>query len=127
MGEAEYRFCGTPGCEVVYYGPEGNGVFRVNDLRVRVGQKVKELSTPLCDCFDFTVEDIEAEIRRSGKTTIPERIRAEVKAGNCACEVKNPQGTCCLGNVGRAVAEATRRFGGRRESSFVETEGRHKP
>jgi hypothetical protein len=25
------------------------------------------------------------------------------KAGHCACELKNPQGSCCLGNVTAAV------------------------
>jgi hypothetical protein len=28
-----------------------------------------------------------------------------VKAGNCACEVKNPSGKCCLGDVMRAAKD----------------------
>jgi len=29
-----------------------------------------------------------------------------VKAGRCACEVKNPSGACCLGEVNKAVKDA---------------------
>jgi hypothetical protein len=46
------------------------------------------------------------EIRATGKCTIPQRITAEVKAGNCACEIRNPQRSCCLGNVNVAVKRA---------------------
>lgn len=29
--------------------------------------------------------------------------RPHAEAGHCACEVKNPQGSCCLGNVSKAL------------------------
>ncbi len=50
----------------------------------------------------------DVEIRSTGKSTVAERITAEVKAGNCACEVKNPSGKCCLGDVTRAVRNGLR-------------------
>ncbi|HEV2197528.1 MAG TPA: DUF998 domain-containing protein [Candidatus Acidoferrum sp.] len=43
------------------------------------------------------------EVDATGDCRIPQRISAEVKAGNCACEVRNPQGSCCLGNVTAVV------------------------
>jgi hypothetical protein len=49
------------------------------------------------------------EILDTGKCTSPQWITAEVKAGNCACEIRNPQGFCCLGNV-IADAVGTCRF-----------------
>jgi hypothetical protein len=49
---------------------------------------------------------VEDEIRATDRCTIPERIAAEVKAGNCACEARNPQGACCLGNVSAFVRKA---------------------
>jgi hypothetical protein len=33
-------------------------------------------------------------------------ITQEVKAGRCACEVKNPAGSCCLGDVARVLQAA---------------------
>jgi hypothetical protein len=59
----------------------------------------------VCYCFGFTRQDIWDEIRQTGRSTIAERISAEVKAGNCACEVKNPSGKCCLGNVTRTAKD----------------------
>ena len=50
------------------------------------------------------MQSIEEEIRGTGRTTVQERIKMEVKAGTCRCEVENPQGTCCLGDVARAVS-----------------------
>ncbi|HEY6324505.1 MAG TPA: hypothetical protein VJA16_23410 [Thermoanaerobaculia bacterium] len=32
-------------------------------------------------------------------------IRERVQAGDCACEVRNPTGRCCLGEVQRVVRE----------------------
>ncbi len=37
--------------------------------------------------------------------TPAERIKAEVQAGNSACEVRNPSGKCCVGNVTRTAPD----------------------
>ncbi|MBI4551048.1 MAG: copper chaperone Copz family protein [Candidatus Latescibacteria bacterium] len=101
-----YHFCATPTCDVVYFSNATGQYFHKGDVTVRVGMKEIEDPIPICYCFDYTVRHIEDEIRTTGATTIPERIRAEVKAGHCRCEVMNPQGTCCLGNVARTVKKA---------------------
>jgi len=44
-----------------------------------------------------------AEIRATGQCTAPGRIAAEMKADRCACEIRNPQGSCCFANVTAAV------------------------
>ncbi len=49
--------------------------------------------------------------RSTGKSTVAERITTEVKAGHCACEVKNPSGKCCLGDVTRAANDGLRVVG----------------
>lgn len=54
---------------------------------------------PVCYCFGHTPASIRAEIERSGKSTAFATITADVKAGHCACEVRNPKGDCCLGDV----------------------------
>ena len=59
----------------------------------------------VCYCFLYRRSDIENEVRATGRTTVPDRIAAEVKAGNCACEVRNPTGRCCLGEVLAVVRE----------------------
>lgn len=93
-----YRFCETRNCPVVYY--DGNGTqFSKEQLRVRVRLKETEDPIPVCYCFDVTERMIHEEIERTGKSTASTRIRAEVKAGYCRCEVENPSGRCCLGDV----------------------------
>ncbi|MFN3486596.1 MAG: putative iron-sulfur cluster-binding metallochaperone [Planctomycetota bacterium] len=110
--DGDYVLCLNPGCAQVYTGPAGARPFVKSDLTVRVGYKETDGPHLVCYCFEHSVEDIEKELRTAGKTTIPERIRIEVKDGHCECEVKNPQGTCCLGNVNRAVKEAEARIAG---------------
>ena len=97
-----FWFCASPVCEVVYF-DAGGAVFTKPDLSVRVGIKEPEDPKPLCYCFGFTEANILEDMKRNGRPTIPDVIKAQVKAGNCYCEITNPQGSCCLGNVTAAV------------------------
>lgn len=104
--QEEFCFCRTIRCDVVYFCP-GEPLFRKEDLAVKVGLKEPHDPTvPVCYCFGWTSEKIAAEIELAGKSTVIEQIKAQVKAGNCYCEVTNPQGSCCLGNVSAAVKKA---------------------
>lgn len=113
MPNAQYYFCEAQDCEVVYFPSNPQApIFRRADLLVRVGSKEPENPIPVCYCFGFTRKDIQDEIAEKGRSTIADRITAEVKAGNCACEVKNPSGKCCLGNVTRVVQDCARATAG---------------
>ena len=109
MAPARYYFCVGPACDVVYFPTNPHApTFRLSDLSVRVGLKEERDPIPVCYCFGVQRRDIADEVQRTGRSAIAERIKAEVKADNCACEVKNPSGKCCLGNVARAVQDALR-------------------
>ena len=109
MSSRQYYFCNDSTCDVVYFAADPTApIFRRGDLLVRVGVKEQDDPSQVCYCFGITRNDIQDEIRKTGKSTIAERIRAEVKAGRCACEMKNPSGKCCLGNVMRAVQDGGR-------------------
>lgn len=101
-----YSFCRTPGCDVVYFSSEA--VFRKPEIKVRVGIKEREDPIPLCYCFDYTLADLTSQIRETGTTDIAKKITAEVRNGYCACEVKNPAGSCCLGDINRALQDLTK-------------------
>jgi hypothetical protein len=106
MPHTEYYFCEAADCDVVYFAFDAQGpMFRRADLLVCVGSKETEGHIPVCYCFGFTREHIQKEITETGESTVPNRISAEVRAGNCACEVKNPSGKCCLGDVTRIVKD----------------------
>ncbi len=44
-------------------------------------------------------------VRAHGRSTIVEEITPHVKANECACEVKNPAGRCCLGECDQGDPE----------------------
>ena len=100
---ASYSFCRTLECDVVYFASQV--IFHKPDLKVRVG--IKETASPilLCYCFDYSREDICHRVGAGEATVIQEKVRAEVQGGFCACEVKNPSGACCLGDIARAIQQ----------------------
>jgi mercuric ion transport protein len=95
-----YVFCETPDCPVVYFALDGTR-FTKDQIRVRVGLKETEDPILVCYCFGITERMIREEMERTGRSTASARIRSEVKAGTCRCEVENPSGRCCLGEVSR--------------------------
>jgi hypothetical protein len=101
---AAYSFCRTANCSVVYF--NAGALFTKDELAVRVYQKEKSDSTPVCYCFGFTREKLFNEVARTGKSTAVEEITQYVKDSKCACELRNPQGDCCLGNVSQVAKQA---------------------
>jgi hypothetical protein len=98
-----YLFCRTQACPVVYYGADGQQCFTTEQIRERVYQKEPDSADVfVCYCFRHTPGSIQAEMEASGRSTVVEAIDAGIRAGQCACDIRNPQGSCCLGNV-RAV------------------------
>jgi len=97
MSGPAHRFCPTPSCPVVYFGE--SEVFRREDVAAPVFQKEPAGNRTLCYCFAVSEADLRLEIAETGRSTAAQRIRDHVQAGRCACEIKNPQGTCCLGDV----------------------------
>jgi hypothetical protein len=118
-----YHFCRTPACPVVYFANDAESIYHKEDLKVRVGLKEEEDPIPVCYCFGHTRASIRDEIERTGGTTVVEAISAHVRAGRCACEVNNPSGTCCLGEVSRAVKDLLRHNAGQSEGSAASGTG----
>ena len=105
-----FRFCPTPGCEVSYFHPETGERFLCRDVRVRIGQKQTKAPHPVCYCFNHTIEEIEAEVARTGTSKIPDAITEKCRRGLGRCEETNPQGSCCIANVRKVVQDAQVRF-----------------
>ncbi len=100
---AAYRFCRTPVCPVVYYAEDGPATFTVEQVRERVYQKEPANSNVfVCYCFRHTVGDVAVA---EDKVTLLQEITRGIQAGQCACDLRNPQGSCCLGNVRALVAQ----------------------
>ena len=106
LAATPYYFCDSPDCDIVYVPACAEPVIAKNALRVRVGIKEKVDPIPLCYCFGFDKGAIFGDIRSKGTTDIPKIITQRIKAGECRCEVTNPSGNCCLGDVYKAVMQA---------------------
>lgn len=102
-----YRFCATEGCPVVYFTPDGVELFTADQLRELVFQKRPDNPAALvCYCFQHTLGAIQAADAYT-RTQIVADIAAGVQASQCACDLRNPQGSCCLGNVRKVVQRST--------------------
>lgn len=100
--EAAHRLCTDPACDVVYFADDGQ-IYATADIRVKVWQKEPPGARVVCYCFGENEADIRTEIQATGTSGAVDRIRADIAAGRCACEVRNPRGACCLGDVIAAV------------------------
>ena len=99
-----YYFCRTPDCPVVYF--DESASFTKDELTVPVFQKGISDSAPVCYCFGFNKKNIMEDVAQNGKSTIREEVAQYVKEDICACEFRNPQGSCCLGNIAQVAKEA---------------------
>ncbi|MEK4010203.1 putative iron-sulfur cluster-binding metallochaperone [Peribacillus sp. FSL M8-0224] len=93
-----HYFCSTEDCEVVYF-DTSKKKYIVSDIKVAVHQKNDSVTTPICYCFDCTKEKIKQFVEKGINPNPVEHIRENIKENRCGCEVNNPQGSCCLGNV----------------------------
>lgn len=99
----DFYFCETPDCEVVYFDNEQGIYLDKADVNVRVGVKETDDPVPVCYCFGWTRKKILDQIEQKGFSIAVQEISTRVKAGECTCEINNPAGRCCLGEVSRLV------------------------
>ena len=101
-----YYFCASPDCDTVYFGL-GGGRFSTRDVRVPVWQKESPGSRTICYCFGENEAGIREELLQTGVSHAVSRVREHIAARRCACDIRNPRGSCCLGDV----TAATKRLG----------------
>ena len=58
----------------------------------------------VCYCFKYSVADIR-NATQGTRNLIVDDINAGIQANQCACDLRNPQGSCCLGNVHRLIKQ----------------------
>ena len=98
----EYKFCSSENCPAVYYSASGE-MFTVADVRELAAAKTKGDERPLCYCFGFTEGFARLEIERTGESSVPKQVSRFIKEKLCSCEIRNPSGVCCLGEINKTV------------------------
>ena len=97
--DLQYLFCRTQTCSVVYFSTNGQQTFVIDQVREKVYQKEPENEDVfICYCFRHTVGDLRAASPEE-RIAIVDDINTGINSGQCACDLRNPQGSCCLGNV----------------------------
>ena len=97
--EVQYLFCRTQTCPVVYFSADGAQSFITEQVRERVYQKEPQAEDVfICYCFRHTVGELRTGTSED-RTAIVDNINSSINAGQCACDLRNPQGSCCLGNA----------------------------
>ncbi|WNS75681.1 (2Fe-2S)-binding protein [Bacillus sp. DTU_2020_1000418_1_SI_GHA_SEK_038] len=97
-----HYFCSSKECDVVYFDAD-NRKYLTSDIKVATHQKDDHVTTPICYCFDWTKEKIKKHVKQELSLNPIEHIRENIKENRCGCEVNNPQGSCCLGNVTKYI------------------------
>ncbi len=105
----EYKFCPSEKCPTVYYSVSGE-VFIVDDVRELVTSKSSGDNRPLCYCFGFTEGFVREEVERTGASSVPAQVTLFIKEKLCVCEIRNPAGACCLGEINRTVKSLSLSF-----------------
>jgi len=105
----EWWMCRSPKCEVIYFGSAGSTV-TVDEVH-EIPSFKEEGSGLACYCFGHSEARIIEEVQASGISGLVDFVEEQVKAGNCACEVRNPSGKCCLQDL-IALVKRTRQAQG---------------
>jgi len=100
-----YLFCRTKTCPIVYFSFDGEQIFTVEDVREGVYQKQPDSEDIFaCYCFQHPVGEFRTGSSKA-RTAIVDDINQGIRAGQCACDLRNPQGSCCLGNVNALIKQ----------------------
>ena len=100
----DWRLCLSATCDVIYF--RDDEIVVRGETRAAPFHKSEDPDRLVCFCFEHSVAEVEADARANGNSTIRDTIKAACKAGEDDCERINPQGRCCLGNVGLVVKRA---------------------
>jgi hypothetical protein len=92
-----FWLCRDPTCEMAYFG-SSEALISVRELRTEPGFKTG-VTGLVCYCFLHRREELAAR----GGAIVFEEVQRRVKAGDCACEVRNPSGKCCLRDLRKLV------------------------
>ncbi|MDD5410372.1 MAG: hypothetical protein PHF31_03010 [Methylobacter sp.] len=86
-----YFFCPSKECSTGYFSKAG---IIIPSQQLRSHQEIQE--DKLCYCFDIYAADYLNALRANTAELIKDFVIERTISGDCACEIRNPAGQCCL-------------------------------
>lgn len=86
-----YYFCTNKACSVGYFS-QPDKIIPLQHLRSFEDIKTDQL----CYCFDINKTTYLTALSDQSAESLKNFIIQKTKSGDCACEIKNPSGQCCL-------------------------------
>jgi hypothetical protein len=86
-----YYFCTSKKCSTGYFSIAGNSVPKQH---LRTHQDIQ--NDTLCYCFDIDAADYLTALSTNNAEAIKNFVMQRTKSNECACELRNPSGQCCL-------------------------------
>lgn len=84
-----YYFCTAKECSMGYFSQTGHSIPK---QALRSYQDIAE--DKICYCFDINA----SVLTEDNAETLKNFVIQKTKSGDCACEIRNPSGQCCLAN-----------------------------
>jgi hypothetical protein len=97
-----YYFCSLKNCLIGYFSLAGNSVPK---LHLRSYQEIQK--DKLCYCFDIEADLYRTALSANNADSIKDFVIQRTKSGECACELRNPSGQCCLAKFKQLEKEYT--------------------
>ncbi len=89
--QGKYYFCPSKECTVGYFSSTGHAIPKQH---LRTYQEFKD--DKLCYCFDINASYYLSALTANNADVIKNFVIQKTKSGDCACDVRNPSGQCCL-------------------------------
>lgn len=96
----KYYFCLSKECSVGYFSSIGQIIPKQS---LRTYQEIED--DKLCYCFDINADHYLSALTANNADAIKNFVIQKTKSEDCACDVKNPSGQCCLAKF-KALASA---------------------
>ena len=91
LSSDKYYFCASKECPVGYFSGTDHIIPK---QQLRTYQEIE--GDKLCYCFDINANHYLSALTANHAEIIKNFVIQKTKSGDCACEVKNPSGQCCL-------------------------------
>ncbi len=96
LADAAY-YCPFPKCEIAYFDAFEQ---TVSADKLRRPAYPKDPTAPICNCFGFTVAEIDADLREGGVTRTKAML-ARTKSPEAHCATTQPDGHSCAAEIQR--------------------------